>query len=570
MYCTVLYCTVLYLATLKQKFGFSIGPNTNNHPRPSEADPEDDEEPTKINTTPFADDFNLISTNKKNHQKVILDIQSKLVSMGLKIKPQKCRSISIQRGKITKTEFSINNTEGNEVNIASILDKPLKFLGSLVTPSNSPEDMFNHVYDKLQSKLTNITLSKIRGELKIQIYKRYLLPSVRFHLMVHEFHTSHLEKLDTLARKHLKLWLNLPPKGVSDISLFHPNILGLQTPSALYHEAHALSYATMRTKADSGVQTVLNSKLKREKMWKKKSSTIVNSDRILQKSIPDSPEMECTPHPESVVSQGLVKKQIKKTLKEETLEHWKNKVGKLVHQGDLVASILQEEQEDITWKSIIFNVPKNIMAFALRAASNSLASPDNLKRWGISRLGRCNLCQNKGTLLHLLNFCSVSLSQGRYTWRHDSVLQTLVSHISPLLLPSSSLLSDLPDSTLGYTIPPNILLTSHRPDLVIFNMERKIISILKLTVSFETNTEEANLRKMKKYLPLQSDLEDLGFTVTLCPFEIGSRGFINKRNRGSISSTLNTHIASTHKEMNGLFKNLAKVALSTSSSPCCE
>ena len=39
-------------------------------------------EETKAITTPFTDDFNLISNNKKKHQELIHDIQEKVKSMG--------------------------------------------------------------------------------------------------------------------------------------------------------------------------------------------------------------------------------------------------------------------------------------------------------------------------------------------------------------------------------------------------------------------------------------------------------------------------------------------------------
>ena len=36
------------------------------------------------------------------------------------------------------------------------------------------------------------------------------------------------------------------------------------------------------------------------------------------------------------------------------------------------------------------------------------------------------------TLNHILNGCSMALKQGRYAWRHDSILQRLVEDLNPL------------------------------------------------------------------------------------------------------------------------------------------
>ena len=54
-------------------------------------------------TTPFADNFNLITHNKTMQQTLLTDIEKKIKSMGLKIKPKKCRLISIQTGKTVNT-----------------------------------------------------------------------------------------------------------------------------------------------------------------------------------------------------------------------------------------------------------------------------------------------------------------------------------------------------------------------------------------------------------------------------------------------------------------------------------
>ena len=68
-----------------------------------------------IITTPFADDFNLISRNKAQHQKMISDIEEKIKSMGLVIKPSKCSSLSIQSGKSSNLSFHLTGETGEKV-----------------------------------------------------------------------------------------------------------------------------------------------------------------------------------------------------------------------------------------------------------------------------------------------------------------------------------------------------------------------------------------------------------------------------------------------------------------------
>ena len=169
---------------------------------------------------------------------------------------------------------------------------------------------------------------------------------------------------------------------------------------------------------------------------------------------------------------------------------------------------ISAEQSDLTWRSIIYDLPRGVLSFAVRSAIDFLPTLSNLKRWGKRTNARCPLCKNCESLSHVLNNCSVSLTQGRYTWRHDSIL----SHIVELLQNSSKnsdvkVYADIKDmTTSGCTIPPNILPTSQRPDIFLYNETAKTAMIAELTVPFEQNMEKSHDRKQNKYASLTSDL----------------------------------------------------------------
>ena len=76
------------------------------------------------------------------HQTLLADIEKKIKSMGLVIKPKKCRSLSIQGGKTVNIKFTLKDEVLDEdVTIASVIEKPLKFLGSDICEANSPSAM---------------------------------------------------------------------------------------------------------------------------------------------------------------------------------------------------------------------------------------------------------------------------------------------------------------------------------------------------------------------------------------------------------------------------------------------
>ena len=163
----------------------------------------------------------------------------------------------------------------------------------------------------------------------------------------------------------------------------------------------------------------------------------------------------------------------KKSIKDEVTNLWNEKVQSLTMQGEFT-KLLIEEKENVTWQSVIKNVPRGIMSFALKSVTNSLATPDNLKRWGKRQLSQCPLCSNNGTLHHILNYCPVALSQGRYTWRHNSVLYHMTKVILNEKPEALEILADLPGLNLnGGTIPPDVITTQLKPDLVILNRSEK-------------------------------------------------------------------------------------------------
>ena len=65
-------------------------------------------------------------------------------------------------------------------------------------------------------------------------------------------------------------------------------------------------------------------------------------------------------------------------------------------------------------------------------------SPDMLALWGYKESAACPLCKaDQCTLHHVLVNCNVALEQGRYTWRHDSVLQNIEKEVQRIFRTST-------------------------------------------------------------------------------------------------------------------------------------
>ena len=79
------------------------------------------------------------------------------------------------------------------------------------------------------------------------------------------------------------------------------------------------------------------------------------------------------------------------------------------------------------------------------------------------------------------------------------------------------------------TIPPETQVdTLSRPDIVIYSVSKKRLIWLENTVPLERNIVDANLRKVRRYANLKTNLKLKGWTVHDFAIEIGALGFIAK------------------------------------------
>lgn len=85
------------------------------------------------------------------------------------------------------------------------------------------------------------------------------------------------------------------------------------------------------------------------------------------------------------------------------------------------------EKRKLSW-SEIWGIESNRLNFIIRATYDVLPSPINLQLW-FGKDPTCPLFTVPATLKHILVGCRTSLTQGRYTWRHNQVLRCLAQKV---------------------------------------------------------------------------------------------------------------------------------------------
>ena len=224
-----------------------------------------------------------------------------------------------------------------------------------------------------------------------------------------------------------------------------------------------------------------------------------------------------------------LRNKVRNSTRNEIQEKLSQHAGQLQVQGHLL-TLASQEKEDILWKSTMFQLKAGTLKFMMNASIDTLATPANLHRWKLSPSFKCKLCGNRGTTNHILNCCKIMLETGRYTWRHNNLVNFIVNNVDKKF----TVYSDIPgwEAPGGGTIPPALCVTNHKPDIVIVDPLNKALHIYELTMPLSKNIDARHAEKTLKYTHFLTDIT--GYTTTLNCFEVSSTGFVNKSNHTTL------------------------------------
>ena len=198
------------------------------------------------------------------------------------------------------------------------------------------------------------------------------------------------------------------------------------------------------------------------------------------------------------------------------------------------------------------------LSFIIRSTYDLLPSKANLVKWGKEEDPSCPLCQKRQSMEHVLSSCKVALADGRYTWRHNRVLEEVALSIFSNLEPEAAsetapakvfcseggkkkwigrkqgalksenvlgsatdweIAADLPD---WRNYPHTVKETGRRPDIVLWSESSAKMFLIELTVPYESRVEVQHQFKLAKYEDLAKELQSEGHTTKVMPTEVGA------------------------------------------------
>ena len=174
--------------------------------------------------------------------------------------------------------------------------------------------------------------------------------------------------------------------GPTSAIIHSPDGLSIPKLSEMYLEAHTISFARCLVKGDDRVAHVINSKLARESTWKRKMQTFGsrqwnNFYQAANKSMSAINKMKS--------KWKAIKNNIKNELENYRTNEWRQRVQPLSVQGRML-ELISDEKSDLTWRSIIYNLPTGVLSFAVRSCIDFLPTFTNLRTWGREQMLNVN------------------------------------------------------------------------------------------------------------------------------------------------------------------------------------
>ena len=344
----------------------------------------------------------------------------------------------------------------------------------------------SEVLDLLKDFMNRIDSLSCHPKNKLLIYHQFVLSKLSWHLTVADLSkTWVVQNLDNIVAKYVRQWLDLPISATLSTLVLQKSKYGINLilPSTKFTQCQTVIRNALKTSPNLEINA----------MWAATS----NGSNIQYDQYRNTKQ----------VLTAIQKDH------EDRINH------ELTSQGFIMSSILKLSNSNTRrlWSIVQQNMPKNIFSFMIKYLNNTLPTRKNLYKWSLSDSPSCSFCLHPETLQHVVSSCKSYLEDGRYTWRHNSVLLHIANSFSSLQ--RCRLFVDLP----SFPSPSLITGDSLRPDLALISPDNTLY-ILELTVGFETNIEVNNKRKAIKYGPLIQDLRSQYRTITFINLSMSALG----------------------------------------------
>ena len=531
----------------------------------------------------FMDDVTLLCRDQEQMRNVLSRLEELIRWARMKFKAKKSRSLTFCKGKQKEVKFKISDEE-----MPTVKEQPVKSLGRWYSGTLTDRSRGIEVQKLAEDGLKAIDETRLPGKYKIWMVQFGLYPRLAWPLQMYEIALSRVEIIEQKINVKIRRWLGLP-NMLNSAALYSRGgalELPLASISEIYRQGKIRTVMMLRESKDESIR--LNPpQVKTARKWVAEVEADDIISELQQRDIVGAAQCHRAGlgttlfKPFSTMNPSERRKSVSNAVRSRENERRRLHLVQCAVQGQVVRWEENIIERKISWKEA-WEWTTSRMSFLVRSTYDVLPSPSNLVRWKLSANDRCR-CGQKGTMKHVLSHCKLALD--RYTWRHNQVLSILCETLKkqlgkinngerPRKIIPQKRITFLKSGTQNYIkqrqrsepdkrwdgnwqmaadlngfegffpIP-----TSRKPDIFYWCDEKKVVTIVELTVPHEDNIDAAAERKIVRYQELMDELEEAGWYAVHYPVEVGCRGFMGKRIKNWFLS-----IGLKHQEVNKVIR----------------
>jgi hypothetical protein len=535
----------------------------------------------------FADDLSIVTETADGNQHLLNETAEFCEwTVTMSLKPPKCFALAFKNFKGAKSRYTpIDDRQWTAYNphlvvqghtLHLIREEGFKYLGKMLDINMDERHFKKHIIDKLTSWMELIDKCLIDRAMKCWIYNFTIISKLSWWFTVGDLSVSFSKYLHKIVLPYLKRWCGLPKSGANSAVLFVGSRqhlgLSLRRTYTVYKAMQVVRRGILKKSKDPLVRHVFQMEQTRQGSWTGPRFAPALEVAAIEAQA-TLVEMPAHHHGLGFKDTSMQKDKPKTCLQMFTESDSKEQLAhasKLVMQGDL--DLFDEcLRKDWAWEKLLYNCNDSMFKFMINSSNNTLPSGSNLKIWSNSVIQTtCAGCRKPNpTLKHVLNHCSVFLNQGRFTWRHDCVLDDIFKGIKEKIvsiraqnnfnrsLPyiqfvpetvarrglstrvsasqrrplNTGLLHEADDWEIladglspNYIFPIDIAISGQRPDICIYSRIHRKVIVIELTVPLEDRILASATFKTCKYRNLVSDIASNNWRCDFFTVEVGSRG----------------------------------------------
>jgi hypothetical protein len=405
----------------------------------------------------YADDLNITTRRAVDNQRVLDRMVEWLQwSVTMRAKPRKCVHLAFRQFKgkapsggftplrdVVYSPYDAQLTiDGKRVRclfdpepLAEFCSNHFKFLGRWLRSDLSEKAVKAKVVKEYWERMATVARCRVNGLMKLWLYQFSVLPFMSWPLMIHDFDLSFVESLCIETNDVLRRWAGLHVGTDAGCLYRCKESLGLGLTSLVCHfkqlqvsKCHLLKYSV-----DPDIRDTYEAQAERESLFvrvRRASRLLTEVEPVAEFRMRFSGQSDRLGlgHQRYAAKYSAAerRKRCGRAVKALENEAWVHHARGLDWQGSWLAWNENVRPFDFSWRNLIYGPGPELVAFVLNATVNHSKTPDLLKLWGFVPKSICSLCSRSPcSLHHIISGCQKALADKRYTWRHDSVLNTL-------------------------------------------------------------------------------------------------------------------------------------------------